>query len=123
MIERLHRLARRLRKTQLPALVGAVVCLLYGFYVLLMPASHENDYLLTPAIVGMLWCLSLYALITNFVHIPVKAPEARGWWQRFKGSLARGYYWLLGLIFIALSVGVLVVSWRLMAVWLREYGG
>lgn len=121
MIELLHRLAHRLRKAQLPALAGAVACLLYGVYVLLLPASHENNFLLTPAIVGMLWCLSLYALITNFAHVPVKAAEERGWWGRFKGRLARGYYWLLGLFFMVLSFGVLMVSWRLVAVWLREY--
>ena len=121
VIELLHRLARRLRKAQLPALIGAVACLLYGVYVLLMPASHENDYLLMPAIVGMLWCLSLYALITNFAHVPVWSRQEAGLWLRFKHRLVRGYYWLLGVLFIALSVGVLVVSWRLVAVWLREY--
>lgn len=85
--------------------------------------THEDNLLLAPSIVGMLWSLSAYALLSTFYHIP-RAPNAGDrlllrltlWIKRF-------WYWLLGILFVGTTAASVLVSFRLIKIWYQEYIG
>jgi hypothetical protein len=40
-----------------------------------------------------------------------------------KRKLARAGYWLMGVSFVGMTIGALFVSYRMIAIWRRDYGG
>lgn len=103
-----------------PALVLALLFLLAISYIVFTSQSHEGDRYLVPCIIGLLWSLSAFAFITNFCSVPPPAEADAPFFSRIKQRLHRFWYGLLAFLFLAATVAVMVVSYRLLTVWLRS---
>ncbi len=121
MLDRLKQLAVKLQPARTPALLLALACLGgVAFTLLIIPQA--GDRFLIPLLALLLWSLSAYALITTFRAIPSPPATDAGLLQRHKRGLHRAWYWLLALVFLAATVAVLRLTFRLISIWLRAYG-
>lgn len=75
-----------------------------------------------PSFVGLLWAVSLYGFIESFHSAPEKLTERQGLLSDFKHRLRRGWYWIKGLVFLASTAVALLITSRLLSIWLAEYG-
>ncbi len=121
MLDRLHRIARRIRILKAPLLTLSAICLAMAVYIILNSASHTENRLLIPSILGFLWTLTSATFITSFISLPAKAETTDGWWRRMRRALSRFWHWLIGLLFIATTLALAAFSFRLFMIWLRDY--
>lgn len=119
MIDQLQRIAQSIRVLKLPAILvglGSLTTAVFALFASVSPT--ETNKFLIPSVVALLWALSTYAFIETFQSIPEKADKTLSYFGRLKRRLSRGWYWLVGVIFIGTSLAVLFVSYRLLFVWL-----
>ncbi len=115
LLTHLQSAARRLRPA-LPGLVGVGMALLALVLSLVVFGDPQrSEALLLPAIVGLLWCLCAWVLITTFDAVPAPASAVPSRWGRFKRRIARAWYWLLALAFLAVTASALLLTYRLVA--------
>ena len=76
----------------------------------------ETDEWMVPAVVGMLWSLVLYSLSFLFLYIPPGPDPGSSWWSRLSARVHRAGYWLLAILFAALSLALLLLTWQLIRV-------
>ena len=76
---------------------------------------------LIPGIVGLLWSLSTYVLVTTFRFVPTPTAPGEGLIARLKRRLKRIWYGLLALVCIGSTVAAVWVSFRLASIWWREW--
>ena len=120
LLNTIQRGAAALQWLKKPALGLALLFLLAIFYIVFTSQSHEGDRYLVPCIIGLLWSLSAFAFIINFCAVPPQADKDAALFLRLKRRLRRLWYGLLAFLFLAATVAVLIVSYRLLAVWLRS---
>ncbi|MES9937898.1 MAG: hypothetical protein ABW153_15740 [Sedimenticola sp.] len=121
MLEKLNRVARRLTPFQNVALGLAVASVIAIIVILLALEPAGSDYYLYPLIVLFLWFLSIYALIDCFKEIPGHPREQKGFMRKAKAGIARSWNWLMGILFIASTLGVIALSWKLISLWIKDY--
>jgi energy-coupling factor transporter transmembrane protein EcfT len=121
VIDRLQRIALAIRFLRLPSMLAALVGLLALFATVLLSRSHAGDILVIPAFLGLAWGLSAYAFITTFQAVPDKADRGWGLFARLKRNLRRAWYGLIALLFLAATLLVVFLTYRMSMVWLREY--
>jgi len=83
--------------------------------------SHEDDRMLMPSFVGLLWAISLYTFIESFRSVPERLAEKQGLLSGFRHSIRRSWYWIKGVIFLAATALALVATSRMVSIWLSEY--
>jgi hypothetical protein len=66
--------------------------------------------------------LSIYAFIETFRDVPQRPEANQGFFARSKRRLTRLWYWIIGLILLASSAAVVVLTARVLTIWLRNYG-
>ncbi|MET0104321.1 MAG: hypothetical protein ABW072_04140 [Sedimenticola sp.] len=121
MLEKLHQIARRLTPFQNVALGLAVASIIAVVVILLALEPAGSDYYLYPLIVLFLWFLSIYALIDCFKEIPGRPREQKGFIRKAKAGISRSWSWLMGILFIASTLGVIAISWKLISLWIKDY--
>jgi hypothetical protein len=122
MIDRFRSLARAIGGLAKPSLVLALGCLAYAVFVVLTSTSREGDRFLFPSILGFAWALSLYGFIETFKYVPEPLAGSPGFVQRTRHKLSRSWYWVVALVFLGMSLGVLVLTLRTLSVWFSSYG-
>ena len=123
MIDKLQRVAGRLQFLRLPAMVLGLVSLAAMITIIVSSKSHEDDYYLMPSVVGLLWSMASYSFLVNFCSVPEKSDSSWKLVARLKRSAVRAGYWLLTVLFFLTTLGALFVSYRLIAIWLRDFTG
>ena len=116
MLESLQKIAVALRPLYIPALVGVVVFAVLFLMNIFELEPAADTALLIPILVGLLWSLFWYSFIGSFQEIPGKPQAGQRFFTRIKIRCIRAWYWLLALLTLATSVGVIVVSIRLLSV-------
>ena len=92
--------------------------------VMIFNSSFRGDNsFLVPSIVGMLWSLSVYALLSTFYHVPRAPNDNDRLLLRITLWIKRLWYWLLGILFVGTTAASVIVSFRLMKIWYQEYIG
>ena len=43
--------------------------------------------------------------------------------SKLKRNINRGWYWFIGVAFLGTTVAVMFVTYRMVSIWLRDYGG
>ena len=116
MIERLHKFAKVLSRVRFLLLVMTGLCA--GFIALSLIDNPWliDDRWLPHSFTGLLWFLMLYALSHLFLQLPPPAESALNWWQRVLLSVRWSMMWLLGMLFLSLSVSLILLSYRLLFV-------
>lgn len=122
MLDYLHKLARIMRPGYYLFIGLGVFGALTAILVTLRSSGPRGDQWLIPSLLLMVWGTWAYVFVRSFQTVPERAPPALPWRHRLLRRLQRTGYGLLGLGFIAASTAALLLSLRLLGVWLRDYG-
>lgn len=123
MIDRLQRIAYRIRFLRLPSVALGSLCVASIVVILIFTGPRGGERWLMPSFIGLLWSISAYSFIVAFRSVPSRPDDTLRSIGRIKRRIARGWYWFIGMVFLAASVGVLVASFRLASIWFKDYGG
>ncbi len=121
MIDRLRAIAIKGRPIRLFAPILALFATgLFGFEVIGV-VNSKDDYFLIPSVVLLLWAAILCTVFYSFPYVPERLEKDYSLVKRVKNSLLRFYYYVLALVLIASTVGVISFSFKLVGVWTREF--
>ena len=120
MIDHFHKITNRLRKLKSVVIIMAVIFLIIILGIIFLN-THQEEFFLIPCIVGFLWCLLAYAFLIGFQYMPNKANENNKFFARMKVKFYRFLYWLFGVGFIVISIVMIILSVKMIAVWGRDY--
>ena len=123
MLERFHRIAQRCMPAKPVIVVLGVTSLVTSLVIIFSPQSDRADFFLIPSIVALMWALSAYVFLTGFADVPRRATREDKFLLRLKLRIGRVSYWGVAVVFLALSVVAVVVSFRMLSIWLADYGG
>lgn len=122
MIDTFQKIARWIAPLRYAVVVMGLACLAaLAFIVLGAPAAGGHNRYLVPAMVGFIWCLSAYGFIDTFQSVPERADRRHGFFLRMKLYLARGWFWLLAILFTASTLAALFLTFKLGSFWLGKY--
>jgi hypothetical protein len=123
MIDTLQRIAIAIQMLRLPSILVGWISLASLVLTIFILSPHQGDQFIIPGLVGLLWAISTYAFITTFRSVPEKPDRTSGrlarLWQKWK----RGWYGFISAVFLCTTLVVIVLTVRLVSIWLREYGG
>ncbi len=112
MIDALQRLVTKLGVLRPAFAVTGVGAATVAAFELFDPARIAGDYLLL-ALILVLWALIGFSTIGMFQHVPPAAESSDGFLARLQRRFTRSFYYLIAIIFCALSLAALYTSVRL----------
>ena len=121
MIDRFRRIAQRIQILRLPSIVVGLACSISIVVILFISDSREADRWIMPSFVGLLWAMSVYSFIESFRSVPEKSKDEQGFLRTVRQRIRRGSYWFRGLLFLTATGLALVVTSRMVSIWLSEY--
>jgi hypothetical protein len=80
-----------------------------GYYI-------EEVYLI-PSLLGFIWSLLLFIMLTAVVNIPIRSDNKVTFFTKIKYWFVRLGYRVLTVIFVLMTVAGLTLSFRLFSVW------
>lgn len=122
MIDNFQRIAQTIQILKLPSLIVGSVCLVSFILIVLSASSDEGNRFLMPSFVGLVWAATTFSFIATFRTIPEKAEKSQGFIGRFKRGLSRAWYWFIAVVFVGTTLTALIMTGRLMSIWLKDYG-
>ncbi len=122
MIDKLSRLSKSIQFLRLPAIGISLLCLISAIYIIFTSRSMEEDIYFVPSLIGLIWSISTLSFLLTFHSVPEKADSSFTFFRRIGRSIRRGWYWFLGFAFITISIAAIITSYRIISIWLREYG-
>ncbi len=122
MIDRFAKVANTLQILRLPSVIAGVLSSAAMLTVIITSKTHESDFYLIPSSVGLLWSIATYSFLVNFQSVPNKAESSWSLFERIKRNAIRAWYWLIAVLFVVTTIAVMAISYRMIAVWLRDYG-
>ena len=120
MIDRFQKIAQSMRILLLPLMLVGSICLVSVAVILMGARSEELERFLTPSLVGFVWAATTYSFIATFRIIPEKADESQGFAGKLRRRISRGWYWFIAVVFLGTTVAALVLTSRLMSIWLTD---
>ena len=121
MIDMLKKIADVIQFLRLPSVVLGLICLIAITTILIGSKSHEEDFFAIPSAIGLLWSITTYSFLVYFRAVPEKADQSWKFVKRLKRRIVRAGYWIMGVVFVATTIGAIFVSYRMIAIWLRDY--
>ncbi len=121
MLETLARLAIKLHWSK-PLVIVIGACF-FGWFCLNIfgVLGTDSDAYLIPSVLGLLWSVLLFFLLTTFLDIPPKPQAEASFLIRLKTRIKRSFYYLLGLIFLLLTIAVSLYSFRMLGIWMSDH--
>jgi len=116
MIDALQRFAERLAFVRPVFLILGIAGLLAAAWEGLGSGFGAEDYLI-PSLVLILWSIVGFASIGLFRDVPPPEPNGEGVITRLKHRLSRAFFWLLALVFIALTLTGLYMTYKLISIY------
>ena len=123
MIDKFQRIARSIQFLRLPAIIVGLISFLLIVTLIFVAQSGTGKRWLMLGFISLLWAISTYAFIVNFQSIPTKADKTMRFFTRIKRHIHRAWHWLVALIFLGATSGALFISYRMIYVWFKDYGG
>ena len=123
MIDSFQKFANRLWYLRIVAVGAGVLFLVLVVVIILFSNAREDDKYPIPGFLGILWSLSAYAFISSFQSVPEKAKRSDGFLHRLKRNIHRSWYWIIAFIFTGTTVAVVLLTFRLVSIWLNDYNG
>jgi hypothetical protein len=117
MLERLQQYAIRVQWLRVPFICLSVCSFLLAAYITIVPGNPDeaiNDSLFIPAVLLFCWSVLCYCLISVFqVAVPI-VDVKMGFFSRLVTKFRRSLRSIITLGFLALSIALVVVSFKLM---------
>jgi len=123
MIDKLQRIAQSIQILLVPSIVVGFICLFSVVIIILNAGSGEGNRYLMPGFIGLIWALVTYSFIVTFRNVPEKADSSQTFAGRMRRRASRGWYWLVALVFLGTTGAALIFTVRLIAIWLKDFGG
>ena len=123
MINKLQRIAQAIQILRLPSISVGLISLASIVVIIFISESHEGDRFIIPSLVGLLWAMSTYSFIVTFRSVPEKASKKMRFFRKLKHNINRGWYWFISVVFLGATVAVILVTYRMVSIWLRDYNG
>lgn len=123
MIDKLQRIAKTIQILRLPSIFVGLFSLATMVWIMFISSSNESDQFVIPSVVGLLWAISAYFFIVYFRSVPGKTNNSLNFISKLKRNIIRGWYWFTGIFFLGTTAAVMIVTWRMVSIWLRDYGG
>jgi hypothetical protein len=121
MIDKFQRIAQAIQILKLPSIIVGFICLASFVIIVLNVSSDEGNRFVMPTFVGLVWAATTFSFIATFRTVPERAEKSQGIVRRFKQGSSRAWYWFIGVVFIGTSLAALIMTGRLVSVWLKEY--
>ena len=121
MLEALTKIDRAIQFLRLPSIVIGIVSLVSALAMIFNP--ELDDLYLIPTVIALLWAISCYFFIVTFCSIPKRPDDSLPLFARLKQKAGRGWYWLIGVLFIITTLSAIAVTYRMISVWLKDYVG
>jgi hypothetical protein len=122
MIDKFQRLSRAMQFLRIPSIVLGLVCLVLVVVAILNGGSTEGHPYVMPGFVGLVWAIATFSFISTFSDIPSKPGQSDKFLAMLKRRLSRAWYWVLAVFFLVTSVSALLLTGRLISIWLRGRG-
>ena len=100
--------------------VGMVAITIFGLEVLGIIGTPGEDVLLIPSIVLSLWAIVLWTMLQSFPGVPERLDKSARFFKRIKSKMVRLSYYLLVILFVATTVMLIWLSFRLLGIWYGE---
>jgi hypothetical protein len=123
MIDTFKRMAQAIQVLRLPSLGVGLISLASLVVIVLFFASGQGDRFIIPFSVGLLWGVSTYSFIVIFRAVPDKTNTPLRFFGKLKHTITRLWYGLVCLFFLGATAAMLVVTIRMVSIWLRDHGG
>ena len=123
MIDKFQKFAQAIQFLRLPSIAVGLFSLASIVVIIFTSKSHEGDHFLIPSFVGLLWSLSTHSFIVTFYSVPERAVKTMSFFSRLKRNINRGWYWFISIVFLGTTLSVIVVTYRMVSIWMRDYGG
>jgi hypothetical protein len=81
----------------------------------------KSEILGIPSLLGGLWSALFLIFLSAFSTVPPVPESDVKFFSKIKMRLLRGTYYLLGIIFIMLTLIVIVISFKFSGIWRAEY--
>ena len=121
MIETLSKISKKLYWTQPIIMLIGVGSLSFFIYTVFSSGTTENDAYLIPSVLGFIWSLLYLLLVSAFPYVPEKPDQSIKFFKRIKIKFKRGIYYLIGIVFVVTTLSAIVLSFRLINIWLTDY--
>jgi Mn2+/Fe2+ NRAMP family transporter len=116
-------IAKAIQILRLPSIAVGLISLASMVAIIFISKSHESDRFLIPSIVVLLWAISTYTFIVTFRSVPKKANKSMKFFSKLKRNINRSWHWFIGVVFVGTTVAVMVLTFRMVSIWLGSYGG
>jgi hypothetical protein len=123
MIDRFKQMAQAIQVLRLPSLGIGLISLASLVVIVLFFAADQGDPFIIPCTVSLIWGLSTYSFIVTFRGVPDKPNAPMRFFSKLKHTITRVWYGLVSFFFLGATVAILVVTIRMVLIWLRDYGG
>jgi len=80
----------------------------------------SDDTYLIPSLSLVIWSLLAYSFLYTFPFVPGNPGKEVNFLKRIKIKLLRAYYYVILLIALIASIAVLIMSVRIIGIWLRS---
>lgn len=120
MIDNISTFSKRFTWLKPLFILAAVASFIVFGLVVFFVNGAEQDIYIIPSIVTFLWSLTCWLILAFFPNVPPAVDKQQSITSRLKNSITRGNYCLILLIFIVLSIGILLLTFKLVNIWLVE---
>lgn len=120
MIDKFKRMAVAIQVLRLPCLSLGLISLTSLAVIILFFPSDQDTRLIIPSIVGFLWGIGTYAFIVTFRSAPNNPSRTLGLIGKIKHAITRVWYWLISLILIFGTVAIIIITIRMISIWLKD---
>lgn len=121
MIDKFQRIAQSMRILLLPSILVGSICFGSMAIILMGARLEEFERFLAPSLVGFVWAATTYSFVVTFCIIPEKAEKSQRLIVKLKRSISRGWYWVIAIVFLGTTTAALILTGRLMSIWLKGY--
>lgn len=122
MIDKLKKIADAVQFLRLPSVALGLICLITVTTIIFVSNSQKGDFFVIPSVVGLVWSMTTYSFLVYFRTVPEKSDQSWNFIKRMKRRILRAGYWIMGMLFIVTTIGAIFVSFRMLNIWVRDYG-
>lgn len=94
--------------------IGLIVHVIYQLFFATPSAAESTNIMLNLLVLA--WLALVNLMIQIFSRVPSVLPGKQSFLVRFKNILHRSLYYLLSLIFIAISIAVIILTFKILRV-------
>jgi len=105
-------------------LINTILLISFCIFIFIIFGSTSfaaDDTYLIPSLTVLIWSLLACSFLYTFPYVPDKTTKNDSFIKRFKIRFLRSYYYLLAIIAILACFAVLILSFRMITIWLRTY--